>query len=98
MTTSTNNNRLFLHVGPSGDCWTGSSLFAAKHLQPDYVRSIALPEGLSLNDLLLELEGDIRLAQEVYDRGAIPESLLQRVAINPVNNDEVMAEGTKDEK
>jgi hypothetical protein len=42
---SNNNkkNALYLHIGPSGDCWTGPSLFAAKHLEPGYVRSILLP-------------------------------------------------------
>jgi len=35
---------LYLHVSPSGDIWTGAELFAAKHLQPDYVTSILIPE------------------------------------------------------
>jgi len=47
---------LYLHVGPSGDCWTGHSIFAAKHLQPDYVKSIPLDSELLVDvDLLLEL-------------------------------------------
>lgn len=39
----------YLHMGPSGDAWVGTEIFAAKHLQPNYVRSIALP---SLEQLL----------------------------------------------
>ena len=35
----------FLHVGPSGDWWVGSSLYAAKHNPSDYVRSLPLPVG-----------------------------------------------------
>jgi len=36
------NNVLYLHVGPSGDCWVGHSIFAAKHNPPGYVKSIPL--------------------------------------------------------
>ncbi|KAL7545246.1 hypothetical protein ACHAWF_013561 [Thalassiosira exigua] len=35
----------YFHVSPSGDWWTGPSIFAAKHLQPDYVKSIPMPPG-----------------------------------------------------
>mmetsp|Transcript_5487 Transcript_5487/g.11213 ORF Transcript_5487/g.11213 Transcript_5487/m.11213 type:complete len:200 (-) Transcript_5487:32-631(-) len=40
----------FFHVSPSGDWWTGPSIFAAKHLQPDYVRSIPIPPGFDPNE------------------------------------------------
>jgi hypothetical protein len=36
------NPPLYLHVGPSGDCWTGHSIFAAKNNQPGYIKSIPL--------------------------------------------------------
>ena len=32
----------YLHIGPSGDSWISYSIFAAKHLQPDYVKSLPL--------------------------------------------------------
>mmetsp|Transcript_41436 Transcript_41436/g.70953 ORF Transcript_41436/g.70953 Transcript_41436/m.70953 type:complete len:171 (+) Transcript_41436:45-557(+) len=41
--------KMFFHVSPSGDWWTGTSIFAAKHLQPDYVRSIPIPPGFEPN-------------------------------------------------
>jgi hypothetical protein len=64
---------LYLHVSPAGDCWTAPSLFAAKHLTPDYVVSLALPcEAAVAADLLALLEGDVRLAQQVYDEKALP--------------------------
>mmetsp|Transcript_53247 Transcript_53247/g.79531 ORF Transcript_53247/g.79531 Transcript_53247/m.79531 type:complete len:143 (-) Transcript_53247:419-847(-) len=68
--------QIYLHVGPSGDCWTGTSIFAAKHLQPDYVKSIPLPEGCRIEQLLEQLEDDLDLAQQTYDTGKIPSSLL----------------------
>mmetsp|Transcript_22187 Transcript_22187/g.47724 ORF Transcript_22187/g.47724 Transcript_22187/m.47724 type:complete len:167 (-) Transcript_22187:275-775(-) len=40
---------VYFHVSPSGDWWTGPSIFAAKHLQPDYVRSIPIPPGFDPN-------------------------------------------------
>ena len=72
---------LFLHVGPSGDCWTGSSIFAAKHLQPDYVKSVPLPEEahICLETLIEVLEDDIQLAQGIYDTEILPETLLDQV-------------------
>ena len=57
----------FLHIGPSGDCWAGASIFAAKHLQPDYVKSIMLPPQACVESLLDRLESDPKLAQKVYD-------------------------------
>jgi hypothetical protein len=58
---------LYLHVGPSGDCWTGASIFAAKHLQPDYVKSIKLPSNVSSEEIEQLLENDIELAKQIYD-------------------------------
>ncbi|CAJ1938922.1 unnamed protein product [Cylindrotheca closterium] len=84
------SNTLYLHVGPSGDCWTGDSIFAAKHLQPDYVKSIPLPvnnnvtdeDGLQQQkiDCLLEvLEDDQDLTASIYDTESIPSELLERI-------------------
>jgi hypothetical protein len=66
----------FLHVGPSGDCWTGGSIFAAKHLQPDYVKSIPLPSHICAESLLELLEDNQKLAQQVYDDEKLPAHLV----------------------
>jgi hypothetical protein len=70
-------NQVFLHVGPSGDCWTGSSIYAAKHLQPDYVKSIPIPSHVCIDILLGILEEDTTLAQQIYDDGLLPPNLIQ---------------------
>jgi hypothetical protein len=73
---------LYLHVGPSGDCWTGSSIFAAKHLQPDYVKSIPLhpPHYDICADTLIEiLEEDGGLARELYDTETLTKKLQDQV-------------------
>ncbi len=74
-----NKNIMFLHVGPSGDCWIGTSIYAAKHLQPDYVKSIQIPQGISNDAILMALEDDIPLAQLVYDEGKLPPQLLEKL-------------------
>lgn len=69
---------MYLHVGPSGDCWTGASLYAAKHLQPDYVKSIPLPPtGVCLDSLLERLEEDLTFTQQIYDAAMLPEWFLE---------------------
>jgi len=73
---------LFLHIGPSGDCWTGHSIFAAKHLQPDYVRSVGLPinyDDEKLEALLEAIEEDVDLQRQIYDEERIPETLLEQI-------------------
>lgn len=76
---------LYLHVGPSGDCWTGPSIFAAKHLQPDYVKSIALPtefgqENEERVEALLEaIENDEDAQRKLYDEEKIPQSILDQM-------------------
>jgi len=79
--------RKYLHIGPAGECWVGSSIFAAKHLQPDYVKSIPLPAQSSettpttfLEKLVEEIEGDPGLGQEIYDSETIPKPLLERIS------------------
>lgn len=71
---------IYLHIGPSGDCWTGPSIFAAKHLQPGYVKSIGVHEDIAerLNDLLAMIEEDNDLAIEIYDNCRIPERILSK--------------------
>lgn len=77
-----NKDDLFLHVGPSGDCWTGSSIFAAKHLQPDYVKSVPLHpphNDICAETLLCVLEEDSSVAQDLYDTGTLSDDLLEKV-------------------
>jgi hypothetical protein len=72
---------LYLHVGPSGDVWTGDSIFAAKHLQPDYVRSVSLEgeaEAMIDNEgsrLVEILESRLDWTEEIYDKGSLPTEL-----------------------
>jgi len=88
-----NDKKTYLHVGPSGDSWIGDAIFAAKHNQPGYVKSIAL-----INDdnthykhtiigddedkgsrLIDVLEEHPEWAQEIYDTECFPESLRQHL-------------------
>jgi hypothetical protein len=75
--SSTSTKPTYLHVGPSGDCWAGASIFAAKHLQPDYVRSVLLPPLTCVESLLERLEGDPKLAQQIYDDETVLATLLE---------------------
>lgn len=87
--TISTDQKIYLHVGPSGDCWIGDAIFAAKHNQPGYVKSIALINEDTTNfkrsiienneeegDLLIEiLDEHPEWAQEIYDNECFPESL-----------------------
>lgn len=67
---SSKNDQLYFHIAPCGDYWTGHEVFAAKHLQPDYVKSIPIPRGLDLEAKLEDFDGDLdKLLQKVYDTG-----------------------------
>jgi hypothetical protein len=77
--SSHDGDKVYLHVGPAGDCWTGNNIFAAKHLSPDYVKSILLPDGLSTEILLEEMEENPDLGQQAYDTELLPEVLVKRV-------------------
>ena len=83
---SDKKDRLYLHVAPCGDYWTGHEVFAAKHLNPDYVKSIPVPlkvapEGGDAGDIEYEFDpeeilqgydGDLdQLLKKVYDTGDI---------------------------
>jgi hypothetical protein len=51
-------------------------------LQPDYVKSVVLPNNLStaVVDAMLDvLESDPAMAHEIYDTQILPENLLERV-------------------
>ena len=73
----------YFHIAPSGDWWTGPSIFAAKHLQPDYVKSIKLPPDF---DPELALGGDsddqddhaMKLLYKIYDDGELPAHLVEK--------------------
>ena len=69
----------YLHLAPDGDYWTGSEIFAAKHLQPDYVRSVPIPppEDFDVEKWLDETFGDdekkqTEALQNVYDERKLP--------------------------
>lgn len=87
VTSTQNDECLYLHVGPSGDFWTGPSIFAAKHLQPDYVKSIQLDKSSINVDLLLELLEETddyeKWGQVMYDQASIPQELLDQVRHGP---------------
>lgn len=77
---SSKDSRLYLHVGPSGDCWTGHNVFAAKHLQPDYVKSVDISSAIASVDYLLELlEDHPTWAQDIYDTEALPKELVKMI-------------------
>jgi cytochrome c1 len=69
----------FLHIGPSGDYWTGASLFAAKHLQPGYVKSIPIPKDsqVTVEDHMEDLS--VKQLQAIFDKGELPEEMMVRV-------------------
>jgi hypothetical protein len=86
-------HKCYLHIGPSGDVWIGQEMFAAKHLQPGYVKSIVLPsafndqEDSSFSERLIEkIECNSDLAQKIYDEEQIPMSLLE--AVQKSSNDQ----------
>ena len=79
--SSETNDTLYLHVGPGGDCWTGSSIFAAKHLQPDYVQSIEIPCHMDSAALLSLLEEDPSTAQQIYDTKEFPSDMAERLRV-----------------
>ena len=76
---------IFIWLLGSGDWWTGPSIFAAKHLQPDYVKSIPIPDGFDPSKYFSEDEDDEnhlsweekqQLLHQIYDEGKLPPHLL----------------------
>ena len=87
-TKSCIETKIYLHVGPSGDSWIGDAIFAAKHNQPGYVKSIPLiNHNLIASDddegcLLVEiLEENPDWAQEIYDTECFPEALKEHLEL-----------------
>ena len=90
-----NDYEYFLHIGPSGDWWVGPALFAAKHLQPNYITSLPLPPPMKLqdddddNDIVQHWEAVVRdaldehpsttLVQTMYDSQTWPVDLWNRI-------------------
>ena len=68
----------FLHVAPDGDWWTGPELFAAKHLEPDYVRSIPINHPHSIEDIedwiesMDDEEEQQKILRNIYDTKVMP--------------------------
>jgi len=61
---------VFIHISPSGDAWVGPSMFAAKHLPSNYLRSIEISHDADiarLEDRLSTLRYDE--LQKIYDSG-----------------------------
>lgn len=72
---------VYLHIGPSGDCWSGSSIYAAKHLQPGYVKSILLPPHVDVEALLERLDEQPKTSQLIYDDEVLPTGLLESLLL-----------------
>jgi hypothetical protein len=101
--------QLVLHIGPSGDCWTGTTIFAAKHLQPGYVKSIPLmttdattTESSSLildeETIVSLVEEDVALQRLIYDSERIDyailwENLMERQRRQQQRKDETTTTG-----
>ena len=78
----TEKDALYLHVAPDGDHWISGEIFAAKHLQPDYVKSILIPNESEMNILktIEDFDNDDGfdvLMKDVYDTGDLSR-LLER--------------------
>ena len=71
------SDAVYLHVGPSGDCWAGYSIFAAKHLQPDYVKSVKLLPGMCVETLLEVLGEKDDWTKKICDDEKLPDDLME---------------------
>mmetsp|Transcript_705 Transcript_705/g.1166 ORF Transcript_705/g.1166 Transcript_705/m.1166 type:complete len:152 (+) Transcript_705:113-568(+) len=81
-----NDKTVYFHISPSGDWWTGPSIFAAKHLQPDYVKSIPIPkdfdpckhfsEDEDESESVMSWKEKQQLLHKIYDEGQLPAHLL----------------------
>ena len=68
----------WLHVSPSGDCFIGDEMFAAKHLSSGYLRSIKLSDA-HMKEFEENVEewysqAPLKELQGIYDSGDIPPS------------------------
>ena len=69
----------WLHVSPSGDSFIGDTMFAAKHLSSDYLRSIKLYSSGINKDFEEDVEewcsgASLADLQKMYDTGELPSS------------------------
>ena len=78
--TSPKSKQRYLHIAPDGDWWTGDEIFAAKHLQPDYVRSVQIPSQFDVEEWLELTFGDddekqTQAMQRIYDEQILPHEI-----------------------
>jgi hypothetical protein len=66
------DNKLYLHIAPSGDFWCGTKIYAAKHLSSNYLKSLELPKDFKEEEL-----EDLPLAAflGMYDNGQLVDQL-----------------------
>ncbi|KAF0682913.1 Aste57867_25001 [Aphanomyces stellatus] len=64
---------IFLHISPCGDWWTGGSMYAAKHLPSDYVKSLPLP--VDFDESTLEDLPSLAFTR-MYDSGMLDKALV----------------------
>jgi len=79
----TNRAITYLHIAPDGDWWIGSEIFAAKHLQPDYVRSFILHENVNIDNWLQNIGEETeqtKVLQKIYDDQKLPDGIGTRSA------------------
>ena len=79
---------LYLHISPDGDWWTGYELFAAKHMQPDFVKLVVFPDTWLADKDEYYIETYIqkmydsdeleKLMRETYDTGSLPLRVLDK--------------------
>ena len=79
-TASPKSKQHYLHIAPDGDWWTGDEIFAAKHLQPDYVRSVKIPSEFDVEEWLELTFGEddemqTKAMQRIYDKQKLPHGI-----------------------
>lgn len=81
----TNKSIRYLHVGPTGDCWTGddSTISGA---EPGYVKSIPLShiqnvddDSENMDNMVEFLEDNPKLTLKIYDYSRIPSDVLDYI-------------------
>ena len=78
-TTGGTDKGRFLHISPSGDTWIGDEIFAAKHLQTGYLRSIhiSVEEDVELEERIEVWCNGLSVAelQGIYDSGKVEDGI-----------------------
>lgn len=71
---SERREQTYFNVSPGGDWQTGSSVFAAKHLQSDYVKSIPFPGKFDPYKYFGDEDNDdnLEILHQIYNKGALP--------------------------